>query len=99
MKSMKKILTALIAAALLISSAGCQVQQPQTTSSELEPALQALVLDVESPSEKHPDTSTVLEQITAGITVKLDTTEKENEVTEASPRNRSPCYCCPEWET
>ena len=81
---MKKILTTLIAAALLISSAGCQVQQPQDTQSAPEPAPQAIVLNVESSSEKHPDTSTVMEQITAGLKVKLDTAEKENVVTQVA---------------
>lgn len=81
---MKKILTAIIAAALLISSAGCQVQQPQATQSAPEPAPQAIVLNVESSSEKHPDTSTVMEQITAGLKVKLDTPEKENVVTQVA---------------
>jgi len=81
---MKKILTTLIAAALLISSAGCQVQQPQATQSAPEPAPQALVLNVESSSEKHPDTSTVMEQITAGLKVKLHTPEKENVVTQVA---------------
>lgn len=74
---MKKILTALIVAALLISSAGCRVQQPQATISEPEPAPQALVLDVESPTEKHLDISTVMEQIMAGLKVKPDTAEKK----------------------
>ena len=81
---MKKILTTLIAAALLISSAGCRVQQPQATQSAPEPAPQALVLNVESSSEKHPDTSTVMEQITAGLKVKLHTPEKENVVTQVA---------------
>ena len=81
---MKKILTTLIAAALPISSAGCQVQQPQATQSAPEPAPQAIVLNVESSSEKHPDTSTVMEQITAGLKVKLDTPEKENVVTQVA---------------
>ncbi len=81
---MKKILTTLIAAALLISSAGCQVQQPQATQSAPEPAPQAIVLNVESSSEKHPDTSTVMEQITAGLKVKLHTPEKENVVTQVA---------------
>ena len=81
---MKKILTAIIAAALLVSSAGCQVQQPQATQSAPEPAPQAIVLNVESSSEKHPDTSTVMEQITAGLKVKLDTPEKENVVTQVA---------------
>ena len=81
---MKKILTTLIAAALLISSAGCQVQQPQATQSAPEPAPQAIVLNVESSSEKHPDTSTVMEQFTAGLKVKLDTPEKENVVTQVA---------------
>ena len=82
---MKKILTTLIAAALLISSAGCQVQQPQATQSAPEPAPQAIVLNVESSSEKHPDTSTVMEQITAGLKVKLDTPDKENVDTQSLP--------------
>ena len=73
---MKKILTAIIAAAMLVSSAGCHAPQPQATHSEPEPAPQALVLNVTSPtetSEKHIDTSVVIEQITAGLKVKVDT--------------------------
>lgn len=74
---MKEILTALITAALLISSAGCQATQLQATISEPEPAPQALVLDVESPTEKHVDTSAIIERITAGLKVKPDTAEKK----------------------
>ena len=74
---MKKILTALIAAALLISSAGCQATQPQATQSTPEPAPQALVLNVETPSKKHVDTSAIIERITAGLKVKPDTAEKK----------------------
>ena len=81
---MKKFLTTIIAVALLVSSAGCQVQQPQATQSAPETAPQAIVLNVESSSEKHPDTSTVMEQITAGLKVKLDTAEKENVVTQVA---------------
>ncbi len=81
---MKKILTALIAAALLISSAGCQVQQPQTTSAEPEPAPQALVLNVVPPTEKHVDMSAVIEQITTGLKVKVGTAEKKKEATQAT---------------
>ena len=74
---MKKILTALIAAALLISSAGCQTEQPQATQSALEPAPQALVLNVAPSSEKRVGTSAIIEQITAGLKVKPDTVEKK----------------------
>ena len=84
---MKKILTAIIAAAMLASSAGCQVQQPQATHSEPEPAPQALVLNVDSPtdaSEKHIDTSAVIEQIMDGLKVKLNTAEKKKEEAKAS---------------
>ncbi len=84
---MKKILTALISAALLISSAGCQVQPSHTAQSAPEPAPQALVLNVDSPtdtSEKHIDMSAVIEQITAGLKVKLDTAEKKKEVMQAA---------------
>ena len=80
---MKKILTTIIAAALLISNAGCQARQ-----SEPEPAPQALVLNVESPtdtSEKRIDTSAIIAQITAGLKVKLDTAEKEKEEPKVSP--------------
>ena len=87
MKSMKKILTTLIAAALLISSAGCQVQQPQATQSAPEPAPQAIVLNVDSPtdtSEKHIDTSAIIAQITAGFKVKLDTAEREKEAAQVA---------------
>ena len=85
---MKKILTAIIAAVMLVSSAGCQVQQAQTAHSEPEPAPQALVLNVESPSdtsEKHIDMSAIIEQITAGIKVKVDTAEREKVEPKASP--------------
>ncbi|WP_304433187.1 hypothetical protein [Acutalibacter muris] len=77
---MKKFLIAILTAALLISSAGCQAKQPQAEPSTPEPAPQALVVNVESPtenSEKRIDTITALEQITAGLKVKVDTTEKE----------------------
>ncbi len=85
---MKKILTAIIAAAMLVSSAGCQVQQPQAPHSEPEPAPQALVLNVASPtdiSEKHIDTSAIITQITAGLKVRVDTAEKKKEEPKASP--------------
>lgn len=84
---MKKFLTTIIAAVLLVSSAGCQTQQPQATSSEPEPAPQALVLNVGSPtdtSEKHIHMSAVIKQITAGLKVKLDTAEKKKETTQAT---------------
>ena len=80
MNPMKKFLIAILTAALLISSAGCQAKQPQAEPSTPEPAPQALVVNVESPtenSEKRIDTITALEQITAGLKVKVDTTEKE----------------------
>lgn len=83
---MKKILTAIIAAAMLVSSAGCQVQQPQAAHSEPEPSPQALVLNVDSPaetSEKRIDTSAIIEQITAGLKVRLNTAEKKQEATQA----------------
>lgn len=76
---MKKILTALITAALLISSAGCQRQQPQATQSEPEPAPQAFVQNVATPAEtgeEHNDTSTAIEQIMAGLKMEAGTTEK-----------------------
>ncbi len=84
---MKKFLTVIIAAALLVSSAGCQVQQAQTAHSEPEPAPQALILNVASPtetSEKRIDTSAVIEQITAGLKVKVNTAEKKKEEPKAS---------------
>ena len=84
---MKKFLTVIIAAALLVSSAGCQVQQAQTAHSEPEPAPQALILNVASPndtSEKHIDMSAIIEQITAGIKVKVDTAEREKVEPKAS---------------
>ncbi|MCI9553555.1 MAG: hypothetical protein HFE94_08485 [Acutalibacter sp.] len=87
MKSMKKILTTILAATILVSSAGCQVQQPQATSSEPEPAPQAIVLNVAPPtdiSEERIDTSTVIAQITAGLKVRVDTAEKKKEVTQAA---------------
>lgn len=76
---MKKFLTTIIAVVLLVSSAGCQTQQPQAMSSEPEPAPQALVLNVETPSEKHVDTSDIIEQITAGLKIKAGTAEKKKE--------------------
>lgn len=79
---MKKFLTTIIAAALLVSSAGCQVQQPQATRSEPEPAPQALVLNVAPPTEtgeEHNDTSAAIEQITAGLKIKVGTAEKKKE--------------------
>ena len=85
---MKKILTAIIAAAMLVSSAGCQVQQPQAAHSEPEPAPQALILNVASPndtSEERIYTSAVIEQITAGLKVKLDTADKKKVEPKASP--------------
>ena len=85
---MKKILTTIIAAAMLVSSAGCHAPQPQATHSEPEPAPQALVLNVASPtetSEKHIDTSAIIEPITAGLKVKLDTAEKKKEEPQTSP--------------
>ena len=83
---MKKILTAIIAAALLVSSAECQVQQPQAAHSEPETAPQAFVLNVASPtetSEKRIDTSAVIEQITAGLKVKVNTAEKKQDTAQA----------------
>ncbi len=85
---MKKILTSIIAAALLVSSAGCHAQQPQATRSEPEPAPQALVLNVASPtdtSDGHIDTSAIIAQITAGFKVKLDTAERGKVEPKASP--------------
>ncbi len=74
---MKKILTTILAATILVSSAGCRTTQPQATQSAPEPTPQALVLNVETPSEKHVDTSAVIKQIMAGPKVKLDTAEKK----------------------
>lgn len=84
---MKKILTALIAAALLISSAGCQTEQPQATQSAPEPAPQALVLNVEGSTttcKNVLDTSAALEKITAGLKIKVDTPEKKKEPQQAN---------------
>ena len=84
---MKKILTTIIVAALLVSSAGCHAQQAQTARSEPEPAPQALVLNVASPtdiSEEHIDTSAVIGQITAGLKVKLDTAEREKDAAQVA---------------
>lgn len=84
---MKKFLTALITAALLVSSAGCHAPQPQATHSEPEPAPQVLVLNVDSPndtSEERIDIGAIIEQITTGLRVKLDTTEKKKEVSQAA---------------
>lgn len=79
---MKKFLTTIIAAALLISSAGCQAQQPQAEQSAPEPAPQALVLNVAPPAETNDeriDTSATIEWITAGLKIKADTAEKKKE--------------------
>lgn len=83
---MKKFLTTIIAAALLVSSAGCHAPQPQVTHSEPEPAPQALILNVDSPtdtSEKHIDMSAVIEQIMAGLKVKVNTAEKKQDTAQA----------------
>jgi len=85
---MKKILTSIIAAALLVSSAGCHAQQPQATRSEPEPAPQALVLNVASPtdtSDGHIDTSAIIAQIAAGLKFRPNTAEKEKENPKAYP--------------
>ena len=85
---MKKILTTIITAALLVSSAGCQAKQPQAEPSTPEPAPQALILNATPPtdtSEKHIDMSAIIEQITAGIKVKVDTAEGEKVEPKASP--------------
>ncbi|MDE7054793.1 MAG: hypothetical protein K2O84_08275 [Oscillospiraceae bacterium] len=85
---MKKILTTIITAALLVSSAGCQAKQPQTEPSTPEPAPQARILNATPPtdtSEKHIDMSAIIEQITAGIKVKVDTAEREKVEPKASP--------------
>ena len=82
---MKKILTAILTAALLISSAGCQAKQPQAAQNAPEPAPQSLVLNVESPTkiaDERIDTSAALGQIAAGLKVKLDTTEKRKTATQ-----------------
>ena len=78
---MKKILTSIIAAALLVSSTGCHAQQPQATRSEPEPAPQALVLNVASPT----DTSAIIAQIAAGLKFRPNTAEKEKENPKAYP--------------
>ena len=85
---MKKILTSIIAAALLVSSTGCHAQQPQATRSEPEPAPQALVLNVASPtdtSDGHIDTSAIIAQIAAGLKFRPNTAEKEKENPKAYP--------------
>lgn len=81
---MKKFLTTIIAAALLISSAGCQAQQPQATQSAPEPAPQALVLNVTPPAEQHIDVGTAIEQITAGLKIKVGTAEKKNDTAQTA---------------
>lgn len=89
---MKKFLTAILTAALLISSAGCQAKQPQAEQSEPEPAPQALVLNVESPTkiaDERIDTSAALEQIAAGLKVKLDTTEKRKTATQSKDEGQT----------
>lgn len=83
---MKKILTAILTAALLISSAGCQAKQPQAAQNAPEPASQSLVLNVESPTkiaDDHIDTSVALEQIAAGLKIKVDTAGKDQETHQA----------------
>ena len=87
---MKKILTTILTAALLVSSAGCQMKQPQATHSEPEPALQALVLNVDLPSDisgERIDTSAIIAQITAGLKVKLSTAEKKKDTPQAEKEN------------
>ena len=42
------------------------------------------MLNVETPSEEHVDTSAVIKQITAGLKVRVDTAEKKKEVTQAA---------------
>ncbi|WP_322174495.1 hypothetical protein [Acutalibacter caecimuris] len=86
---MKKILTAILTAALLISSAGCQAKQPQAAQSAPEPTPQALVVNVESPTkttDERIDTSATMEQITAGLKIKLDTTEKGKAATQTQDK-------------
>ena len=86
---MKKILTAILTAALLLSNAGCQTKQLQATQNAPEPAPQALVVNVESPTkiaDEHIDTSAALEQITAGLKVKVDTTEKGKTATQSKDK-------------
>jgi len=77
---MKKILTTILAAALLVSTAGCQAKQPQTPQSEPNLAPQTLVIDAASTTENSDDrigTSAVLEQISVGLEVKPDAAEKK----------------------
>ncbi len=85
---MKKILTTILTATLLVSSAGHHATQPQATQNAPEPVPQALVLNVAPPtetSEKRIDTSAIIEPITAGLKVKLDTAEKKKEEPQTSP--------------
>lgn len=86
---MKKILTAILTAALLISSSGCQAKQPQAAQNAPEPAPQTLVVNVESPTkttDERIDTSATMEQITAGLKIKLDTTEKGKVATQTQDK-------------
>ena len=83
---MKKFLTTIIAAALLVSSAGCRTTQPQATQSAPEPAPQALILNVTPPtdtSEEHIDMSAIIEQITAGLKAKVNTAERKKNTPQA----------------
>ena len=83
---MKKILTTIIAAALLVSSAGCKTAPVENEQPAPKPAPQALVLNVASPtdtSEEHIDTSAIIVQITAGLKVKLNTAEKKKDTVQA----------------
>ena len=85
---MKKILTTILTATLLVSSAGHHATQPQATQSAPEPAPQALVLNVASPtdtSDGHIDTSAIIAQIAAGLKFRPNTAEKEKENPKAYP--------------
>ena len=68
---MKKILTTILAAVMLVSNNGLQAGQQQST----QPAPQVLVEN----SDEHIDTTAVLKRITAGLKIKPDTTEKKKD--------------------
>lgn len=83
---MKKILTTILAAVMLVSNTGRQAGQQSE-----QPAPQAIVIDVAPTNDRSDepiDTSAVLEQITAGIKIKPDTAEKKKNETRA-PKQES----------
>ena len=74
---MKKILTTILAAVMLVSNNGLQAGQQQST----QPAPQVLVEN----SDEHIDMTAVLKRITAGLKIKPDTTEKKKNAENQAP--------------